>query len=42
VDEVLEAALEPAEALASRPDGGRRRRAARRPAREPVAARQGG
>jgi ATP-dependent Lon protease len=41
VDEVLEAVLEPAEALATRRDGGRRRRAARRQAREPVAARQG-
>jgi ATP-dependent Lon protease len=41
VDEVLEAVLEPAEALAARRDGGRRRRAARRQPREPVAARQG-
>jgi ATP-dependent Lon protease len=41
VDEVLEAVLEPAEALAARRDGGPRRRGARRQAREPVAARRG-
>jgi ATP-dependent Lon protease len=41
VDEVLEAALEPAESLAARRDGAGRARSSRRRPREPVAARPG-